>query len=460
MVAAAVALPVLLLALGLFAWLGVTAREGRQDLDDYVTARGSQSGLTLGVSFLASGLGAWILFAPPEVGAFVGLDGVAGYALAGGAPFAAIALLGPPLRRALPAGRSLSEFAQLRFGRGFHLAVTAVSVLYMLTFLTAELTAVGAVTGILTALDGDAAVVLVAAVTLAYTTAGGLRASLRTDTWQGWLILGLLAAGTAAAVGGLGEATWTGSELLAVDRVGVEAAVTLLIAVTAANLFHQGYWQRVWAARDDTALRRGGLLGAALTVPALLLIGGMGLLAAGTGRDLGTPAAPFFALLSGLGPVVGVVVFVLAAALVASSVDTLQVGLSALSASQWRGATMTRARALTAVAMVPATIVALSGFSVLRIFLTADLLATAAVVPALIGLWPRATTTGAVAGLVAGLVGAVIPHGLVGATFPGGLPTLAPFAWALCASALVTVAASLLTRPHSSNLEDPAHTAA
>lgn len=455
MVAAAVALPVLLLALGLFAWLGVTARDRRRDLDDYVTARGSQSGLTLGVSFLASGLGAWILFAPPEVGAFVGLDGVLGYALAGGAPFAAIALLGPPLRRALPAGRSLSEFAQLRFGRGFHLAVTAVSVLYMLTFLTAELTAVGAVTGILTALNGDVAVVLVAVVTLAYTTAGGLRASLRTDTWQGWLILGLLAAGTAAAIAGLGEATWTGSELLAVDRVGVEAAVTLLIAVTAANLFHQGYWQRVWAARDDAALRRGGLLGAALTVPALLLVGGMGLLAAGMGRDLGAPPAPLFALLSGLGPVVGVVVFVLAAALVASSVDTLQVGLSALSASQWRAATMTRARVLTAVAMVPATVVALSGFSVLRIFLTADLLATAAVVPALIGLWPRATTTGAVAGLVAGLVGAVVPHGVVGATFPGGLPTLAPFAWALCASALVTVAASLLTRPQPSNLEDP-----
>ena len=456
MVDAAVALPVLLLALGLFAWLGVTAREGRQDLDDYLTARGSQSALTLGVSFLASGMGAWILFAPPEIGAFVGVDGVAGYALAAGAPFAAIALVGPMLRRALPHGRSLSEFAQARFGHGFHLAVTAISVLYMLTFLTAELTAVGALAEILTGLDGGPVLVLVAAATLAYTTVGGLRASLRTDTWQGWLILALLAAGAAAAVGGLRDArsAWSGSGLLGVDRAGVQVALTLLIAVTAANLFHQGYWQRVWAARDDRALRRGGLLGAALTVPVMLLVGGMGVLAMGTGADLGSPPAPFFALLSGLAPVVGVVVFVLGVALVASSVDTLQVGLSALSAAELPHATMGRARLLTALAMVPVTAVALTGLSVLRIFLVADLLATAAVVPALIGLWRRATTAGALAGVAAGLAAAVIPEGLSGATFPTGVPTLAPFAWALLASAVVTVAVSLLTRPDVSNLAD------
>lgn len=458
MVAASIALPVLLAALALFAWLGITARHGAEgDLDDFTTARNSQGALTLGISFLASGMGAWILFAPPQIGAFVGVDGVWGYALAAGAPFAALALCGPPLRRALPDGHSLSEFARVRFGAGFHHAVTAISMLYMLTFIAAELTAVGSVAGILTGASPDLVVLLVAAVTLAYTTVGGLRASLRTDTWQGWLVLALLAGGAAALLGGAHDpvAAWRGSGLLGVDRAGAKVALTLLIAVTAANLFHQGYWQRVWAARDDAALRRGGWLGALLTVPVVLLVGGLGIVAAGAGLDLGVPAAPFFALMRGLAPAVGLAVFVLAVALVASSVDTLQVGLSALTVSERQHTTLAQARAATAVLMVPATLVGLAGTDVLRIFLVADLLATAAVAPALLGLWRRATTAGALAGLAAGLVGAVVPGvlatgslwgGLVASSFPENVPTLAPFAWSLAASVAVTVAVSLATR--------------
>ncbi|WP_334134490.1 hypothetical protein [Tepidimonas sp.] len=59
-------------ALLVFLWVGLRARTADTTLDAYLTARGSQSALTLGLSFLASGLGAWILFVPPEIGAFVG----------------------------------------------------------------------------------------------------------------------------------------------------------------------------------------------------------------------------------------------------------------------------------------------------------------------------------------------------------------------------------------------------
>lgn len=59
-------------ALLLFAWLGVRARYADGGLDDYITARNSQNARTLGLSFLASGMGGWILFAPPEVGALAG----------------------------------------------------------------------------------------------------------------------------------------------------------------------------------------------------------------------------------------------------------------------------------------------------------------------------------------------------------------------------------------------------
>lgn len=454
MVSLTLGLPVLLLALAAFALIGISARQRGDNLDQHLTARGSQNARKLGLSFLASGMGAWILFVPPEIGAFVGIDGLIGYALAAAAPFAALAFAGPALRRSLPHGRSLSEFTQQRFGAGFHWAITAVSVLYMLTFLTAELTAVGALADSLTGIDGDVVIVLLAAVTLAYTTVGGLRASLRTDAWQAWLIVGLLIIGAVAGIRSLPDvsAAWRNSGLLGIDASGLKVALTLLIAVTAANLFHQGYWQRTWSAQDDRALRRGGLLGAALTVPVMLAVGATGILAVGAGLDLGTPPAPYFALLQGMSVSLALVVFLLGVALVASSVDTLQVGLSALTVTELPGTNLLRARVLTAAAMVPVVIVALLGLSVLRIFLVADLLATAAVVPALIGLWPRATTRGAIAGVMAGLVGAVAPDGIHAATFPDGIPTLAPFLWALVASAVVTVVVSLATRPTREDL--------
>ena len=113
--------------LAAFVVIGVRAgREGpRADLDDFTVARGSQGPLTLGLSFLASGLGAWILFAPPELGAILGIGPVIGYAVAAAGPFLVFAFVGPRLRRIVPSGQGLSEFLRVRFGRSASTLVTA-----------------------------------------------------------------------------------------------------------------------------------------------------------------------------------------------------------------------------------------------------------------------------------------------------------------------------------------------
>ena len=181
-------------ALCLFGWLGLRARKTAEGLDDYMTARNSQGAGTIGLSFLASGMGAWILFAPPEVGAFVGPVALAGYALGAALPFIVFAALGPLIRKRLPQGRSINEFAEQRFGKGMRHWVSLVSVLYMLCFLAAELTAIGSITALLSDLNGDLVIIGVAVTTLIYTTWGGLRASLATDRWQALLLMALLAA--------------------------------------------------------------------------------------------------------------------------------------------------------------------------------------------------------------------------------------------------------------------------
>ncbi|HVM20807.1 MAG TPA: hypothetical protein VM307_12680, partial [Egibacteraceae bacterium] len=395
--------------LAVFVWWGVRARYAG-DVEDYVVARNSQSAATLGLSFLAAGMGAWILFAPPEVGAGIGMVGVAGYAVGAAAPFVVFGLLGRHIRAVLPSGHSLPEFLRLRFGAGFATYVGVVSLLYMLFFVTAELTAIGAVTAILTDVSGRAVILAVAAATLAYTTVGGLRASLRTDRLQAWLILALLAAAATAVLGvGTGPSPAAPVALpSAPANVGVSVAITLVIAVTAANLLHQGYWQRVWAARDDAALRRGTAIGAVATIPVVVLLGFWGAHAAGSGLALGQPPAPFFASIGGAPQWLLAPVLVLALALVASSVDTLQTGLASILVAQRRGLTLTGARVLTVALTVPAVAVALQGFSVLQLFLVADLLCAATVVPALSCLWRRATAAGALAGAVSGLAGAVL----------------------------------------------------
>jgi hypothetical protein len=194
------------------------------------------------------------------------------------------------------------------------------------------------------------------------------------------------------------------------DRVGLETIVVLVIAVTAANLFHQGYWQRMWAAADEPSLRHATTVAAALTLVTVLALGLTGMVAAGSGEVV----VPFFDLLAELPAVVRLLVVVLAVALVASSVDTLENGMAAVVAQDLteRRLGTGAAQVVTVALMVPATVIAVQGLDILRLFLIADLVAAATVVPVFLGLGRRVTGAGAMAGSMAGLA-AVLVYGVV-----------------------------------------------
>lgn len=438
-------------ALCCFAFLGLRTRRVDGPLDDYMTARNSQTSSTLGLSFLASGMGAWILFAPPEIGAFVGPLALAGYAFGSTLPFIILALYGPKIRRALPEGRSIAEFAQACYGLGVRRWVTLVSIAYMACFLAAELTAIGAITALLSDVPPSLVVIGVALTTLIYTVVGGLRASLATDRWQAWLLLVLLVVVGSMALWRLPALPSEAAMPAIPVTSALSVALTLVIAVTAANLFHQGYWQRVWAAKDDHSLGRGAWLGGAMTMVVVMVIGSLGILAAMSGVALGTPPMPFFALLTDAPAWLSLPALVLAVTLVASSVDTLQNGIASLivARSEKRGVSLEAARWATVALMIPVVVVALQGLSILRLFLIADLLCASIVVPVLLGLWQRMTPIAAIGGGVAGLLGAILPGwlsqgsvsaGVVAASFPDSIPTLGPFLGALVMSTLVSVA--------------------
>ncbi|KAH8049464.1 sodium solute symporter [Aureococcus anophagefferens] len=116
---------------------------------------------------------------------------------------------------------------------------------------------------------------------------------------------------------------------------GFEALVTLWIAICSAELFNQGNWQRVWAARSDKDMKIGFLAGAVLVTLVMLFFGVMGTIAYARDResyDTWQKLAylSFFDLLRNLPRFWHYVTLALLTTLAASSLDTLQNGIASV----------------------------------------------------------------------------------------------------------------------------------
>lgn len=420
----AIALIVLALTVVAFAFIGIAFARGRiVSVEDFISVRRSAGPGIVSLSLIASGLGAWVLFSPAEAAARSGIVALFGYALGSALAIAVFAWIGPRMRRLLPEGHAITEFVFHRYGRVMYGFVLIATVAYMFIYLAAELTAIGFAVAAVTGIERGVTVFAVLIATLAYTAYGGLRASLNTDVPQAVVLLVLLLVLPALFVvhaGGLGAVAVLLSakhpELVSpVSLPGWETAAALVLAIVGANLFNQGYWQRVWVCRDDRDLRRAFLTAGAVTVPAIFLAGGFGLIAQSTGV-LSEPSAALFDLVGALAmPVVALAVLVLAVALVMSSVDTLLnalVSLFTVDIARLRPALsgprlLAISRWLTLVPALLAGLIGLQGYSVLYLFLLADLICVAAAVPTFYGLFEprlsgRVAVIAALLGLLAG----------------------------------------------------------
>ena len=112
---------------------------------------------------------------------------------------------------------------------------------------------------------------------------------------------------------------------------GYTAGLTFFIAVFATNLFDQGIWQRVFAAKSSDDLRKGFMSAFFIVIPFMLVLGFFGILAVSVGKA-SDPSTLFFTLLlepfSGINSLLTISILVLVLALVISSMDTLINALS------------------------------------------------------------------------------------------------------------------------------------
>ena len=481
-----IAYVLMIATLGFFGYIGFQSVRDREiEQDEYLSARGSQNWFRIGLSLFASGMGIWILFGPSEVGYYGGFWDVVGYAVSASTPFLLLAYVGPMIRDKLPDGVTLADYVRLRIGRPMQIYVGVISVIYMFTFLFAEFTAIGKAMSVLSDMNPIIPMILVGVVTVGYTAYGGLPASLRTDRIQAWVVLWLvivllliLFAGDLSTLISDAKAynpedDWSIGSMSYMDSF--KSGLALVVAITAAEMFSQGNWQRAWASENNDALKKGALLAAVLVLPLVFIMGVLGTVAAGQGA-VNDPSAAFFVLLEDVHVFIIAGFVILGIALVCSSVDTLQ---NAVSASITRDISdnkmdLSQARIVT-VAMIPVAIYLATGptignftfdaLSVFGIFLFADLLAAATVAPVFLTLWNKITSTGAISGAISGFIG-VIAYGAYTSDFSTGIgyifsPTneyglanLNVFLSALLASGIVTVLVSYLPKFSENDYEE------
>lgn len=419
MTLATTALAVTLITAASFALLGLV-QTNRQTLtlEDYTVSRNRVGTPMATATIVASAMGAWILFSPPEVGATSGIAGILGYCVGQAAPSGLFASLGRRIRGLMPQGHGLNEYVLHRFGNAMYLLVLAIALFYMFIYLVAELTAIAKAVELLAAVPLWLTALVVMTAVFAYTLVGGLEATILTDAVQFAVIVPLLLLSFAialVALGGWGAAlapvAQTAPQLLTLSHgPGLKFGATLVIAVIAAEMFNQGNWQRVYACRNDQVVQRSFLSSFLLIGPMLLIAGLLGIFGMHFGFN---DDRTFFSLWQALAlpQWTTLVVLVLVLALVMSSLDTLLNGMASLCTTDLRrifpghssGGILRLTQGFTLITGLPAIAIAAQGYNVLYLFLLADLVCAGALFPVLFGLYSR-RLTGAMA-LVSALVG-------------------------------------------------------
>jgi len=442
-----IAYGLMLATLGFFGYIGYQSVSKKEiNSDEYLSARGTQGTMSITLSLFASGMGIWVLLGPSEVGYYGGFWDVFGYALSASTPFLLLAYVGPMIRDRLPDGVTLADYAKSRAGRPMQVYVGLISILYMFTFLFAEFTAIGKVMEILVGMEPLVPMVAVGIVTAGYTAYGGLPASLETDKIQAWGIMFLITILLFILfIGDINilisdaksytpeDIEWNWYHGSITDTSTFKSGLALVLAITAAEMFSQGNWQRAWASENDKALKKGAISASLIVFPLIFVMGFLGTSVAGQGA-VSDPAVSFFYLIEDIGLVFVISFVILSIALVCSSVDTLQ---NAIIASLSRDIyddkiNLSTAKYLT-VALIPlaiylATGPTIAGFTldsggVFEIFLRADLYAAATIGPVLLTLWDRVSSSGALIGAFSGILSVVI-YGILTEDFSAGIEYL------------------------------------
>jgi Na+/proline symporter len=374
---------VYLIVVLILTWIYFQTRSLKSNEKEYFVLNKSEGVLGLSLSFYASGMGLWILTSPAEVAWYgLGYD-IYGYALSAATPFILIYIFGPKIADLLPKGATLAQFVETKYGNIAQKIVSIVAVIYMGAFLIAEFASISFVFESISSVRGILISLLIAITTLAYLFRHGFKASYFTDRLQSYGIILLLAIVltiwlsqnslselvTYANAGGLSS----------FETFSLKSALAVIIAVTAAEVFSMGYWQRTFSAENSKAIKQASIfsgIGAFLTI-LILGIGG----AVGAGKGIESPALSFIEQLD-LNNFTIILLVSLATLLVTSSIDTLENAIASTISLDILKKKSEEAKLITLLVVCVSLVISIEVTSIFNVFLVADLFAACLVFPA------------------------------------------------------------------------------
>ena len=359
---------------------------------EYFVLSRSENTAGLALSFYASGMGLWILTAPAEVAWWgLGYD-VIGYAVSAATPFLLIYFLGSKIAELTPDGATLPQFIQSRYGRTAQIVVSLVAIIYMSAFLIAEFASIIFLFPSISETSGIAVAVLIGLFTFAYIRKSGFKASYITDRFQGVAIIVLL-----FILFGVWFSENSYADIVNYSKLGginsfetfsLRSALAVVLAVTAAEIFSQGYWQRTFSAKNSETVKKASLIAGFGAFITILLLGFAG--AVGAGKGLESPTLSFIEQFE-LSPVLSILLIVLCTLLVASSIDTLENAISSTISLDILKKGAKEAEYTTLGIVVLAIIASTTVTNIFSVFLVADLFATCLVFPAFYKLKTKST---------------------------------------------------------------------
>ena len=414
----------ILLVLGIsiiFLIVGIVYSKKFKGLNNYLLANRSVGTFSLTSSLVASALGAWILFGPASAATWGGIGAVIGYALGTAFPLFILIYLGTQFRENYPKGKTLIEVIRLKYGPNLFNLILVLSIFYMTIFLIAEVTAVSMLINYISGTDLWITALIVIISSLIYTLYGGLRASIFTDNIQ-FLFLIVLLLITFSYVLNFNTNEFNFDyiqtnqpQLLSINYLpNFTAGLTFFIAVAATNLFHQGNWQRVYAAKNTEVLKKSLIFSFLIIIPIVFFMGFSGLVAASS-ENIDAPDLAFFQLLlKDQYLIISVIIIFLAISLTVSSIDTIINAISSLIIVDGKKIIKIKnydllSKQIIIILSIIALFVASKGLSILYLFLLADLFCCAAVLSIFYGFYSKTffeknAYVSIIVGLIAGLL--------------------------------------------------------
>ncbi len=372
----------------IFVFLGLYNSKKYQGLKNYLTADRNIESFSLTTSLTASALGAWVLFGPASAATWGGIGAVIGYSLGTAFPMFFLIYLGKKIRNDFPKGSSLIEFLRKKFGKSLFKLILLMTIFYMFIFLCAEVTAVAVLVNYISGTELWITALIVLMSTLAYTLYGGLRASIFTDNIQ-MVVIGVLLLISLAYI-----SSFTGPEfsfdfikeknpqLLSSSYLpSYTAGLTFFIGVAATNLFHQGNWQRVYAAKNFETLKKSLIISFFIIIPVVFYMGFTGMVAFSVDPTIRPDLGFFTLLLKDQNELLSIVVIILGLALTISTLDTLVNAISSLIVVDGKATLnldkktnyLTLSKYVILFLSFISFIIASKGFDILYLFLLADL---------------------------------------------------------------------------------------